>query len=126
MNVLIGKVLRYGVILSASIIILGTLGLVATQGKADATALLEYPGSISMNVPASPGAFLSGLASLSSLSWIELGVMILLATPLSRVAISVFLFGTERDRLYVVITAVVLVLLLFSMFVTPFIPLFRG
>lgn len=126
MNVLIGEVLRYGVLLSASIIVLGTIGLIATQGSADASALLQYPGSVSVNVPASPGALFSGLESFSPLPWIELGVMILMATPLSRVAISVFLFGAERDKLYVVITAVVLSLLLFSMFVTPFIPLFHG
>ena len=72
------------------------------------------------------GPLVSGLASLNAFSWIELGVIFLIATPVSRVLISVFLFAAERDRLYVLVTAVVLILLLFSMLVTPFISLFQG
>ena len=53
---------------------------------------------------------------------IELGVLTLLATPVVRVLTSVFLFAAEGDRLYMYITAAVLLLLLFSMLATPFIP----
>lgn len=126
MNVVIGKVLRYGVILSAAVIVLGTLGLAGSQGASEASAFLQYPGSVPQNVPTSIAAFFDGVAAFSPFAWIELGVMALIATPLSRVLISVFLFGAERDRLYVLITSVVLALLLFSMLVTPFIPLFHG
>ena len=126
MNIIIGKVLRYGVLLSASIIILGTIGLAGSKGSSDASAFLQYPDSISRNVPTSFTAFYNGLVALSAFAWIELGVIVLIATPVSRVLISVFLFGEERDRLYVLITAVVLTLLLFSMLITPFIPLFHG
>ena len=126
MNVVIGKVLRYGVLLSAALIILGTIGLAGSKGSSDASAFLRYPDSIPSNVPTSFTAFLSELVALSPFAWIELGVIVLIATPVSRVLISVFLFGEEKDRLYVLITAVVLSLLLFSMLITPFIPLFHG
>ncbi|MDG7007515.1 MAG: DUF1634 domain-containing protein [Nitrososphaerota archaeon] len=126
MNIIIGKVLRYGVLFSASIIILGTIGLAGSKGYSDASAFLQYPDSISRNVPTSFAAFYNGLVALSAFAWIELGVIVLIATPVSRVLVSVFLFGGERDRLYVLITAVVLTLLLFSMLITPFIPLFHG
>lgn len=46
---------------------------------------------------------------------VMLGILLLIATPIIRVAISVFLFAAERDRRYVVITAAVLVLLLISL-----------
>jgi len=46
---------------------------------------------------------------------VMLGILLLIATPIVRVAISVFLFAAERDRRYVVITATVLVLLLISL-----------
>ena len=46
---------------------------------------------------------------------IQLGLLILLATPVARVAFSVIAFLLQRDRLYVAITLVVLAVLLYSM-----------
>ena len=128
MNVVIGKVLRYGVILSGAIILLGTIGLVATNGSSDASGMLTYnPNTVPHdNLDVSLGGLAQGLITFSAFSWIELGVIVLIATPVSRVIISVFLFAAERDRLYVLVTAVVLTLLLFSMLVTPFIPGFHA
>jgi uncharacterized membrane protein len=116
----ISRVLRYGVILSAAIIIAGTLLLVAASGSSDAQPLLNVRQTPTLS------GFLSGLASLQPYSMIELGAIVLIATPVSRVLISVFLFAAQKDRLYTRITLIVLALLLFSMFVTPFIPLFQG
>ncbi|HMJ04505.1 MAG TPA: DUF1634 domain-containing protein [Conexibacter sp.] len=45
---------------------------------------------------------------------VMLGLLTLIATPVARVAFSVIAFALEGDRLYVVITSVVLVLLLVS------------
>jgi len=128
MNVVIGRVLRYGVILSGAIILLGTIGLAATSGLSDASGMLTYYPNIVPhdNIDVSLGGLAHGLVAFSAFSWIELGVIVLIATPVSRVVISVFLFAAERDRLYVLITAVVLTLLLFSMLVTPFIPGFHA
>ena len=128
MNVVIGKVLRYGVIFSGAIILLGAIGLASTNGLSDSSGMLTYnPNMIPHdNLEISLGGLAQGLITFSPFSWIELGVILLIATPVSRVTISVFLFAAERDRLYVIITAVVLTLLLFSMLVTPFIPGFHA
>lgn len=127
MNEIIGKVLRYGVVISAVVTVLGTAGLALSHGTADTSGFINYiPGTVPHDgFDVSLSGLASGLASFSPFSWIELGVILLIATPVSRVLISVFLFAAERDRLYVVITAVVLTLLLFSMLVTPFIPGFN-
>jgi uncharacterized membrane protein len=45
---------------------------------------------------------------------VMLGLLMLIATPVSRVAFSVVAFALERDRLYVTITLVVLSLLIVS------------
>jgi len=45
---------------------------------------------------------------------VMLGLLLLIATPVARVAFSIAAFALERDRLYVVITAVVLILLVIS------------
>ena len=46
---------------------------------------------------------------------IQLGLLLLLATPVARVAFSIVAFALQRDRLYVAITCVVLAVLLYSM-----------
>ncbi len=128
MNAVIGNVLRYGVIVSALTVLFGTFLLASSTATSDTGSILTYhPDQVPHgNFDVSFHALFGGLASLSAYSWIELGVILLIATPVSRVLISVFLFAAEGDRKYVLITAVVLTLLLFSMLVTPFIPLFQS
>ncbi len=124
----VGHVLRYGVILSAAITLLGTALLVAQDGYSGVQAALTYNPSVVPhgNYDVSFSALLGGLETFQPFAYIELGVLILLATPVSRVLISVFLFAAEGDRMYMYITAVVLVVLLFSIFVTPLIPGFNA
>jgi uncharacterized membrane protein len=47
---------------------------------------------------------------------IQFGVLLLIATPVARVAFSVLAFAIQRDRIYVVVTLVVLGILIFSLF----------
>ena len=46
----------------------------------------------------------------------QLGLLLLIATPIVRVAFSVFAFAQERDRMYVWFTLIVLAVLLYSLF----------
>ncbi len=46
---------------------------------------------------------------------IRLGLMILIATPVARVALSIFAFALERDWIYVAITILVLAILLYGL-----------
>jgi uncharacterized membrane protein len=47
---------------------------------------------------------------------IQLGLLLLIATPVARVALSIVGFAAERDRMYVGFAAIVLVILLYSLF----------
>jgi len=127
MNALIGGLLRYGVIISAVIIAIGTVLLLLGSGSQEVSQLVVYnPGQLPHgNFDPTLGHMVAGLATLDPQSIIELGVLVLLATPAARVLLSVLLFSAEGDRTYAYITAVVLVLLLFSMLVTPYIPGFN-
>jgi uncharacterized membrane protein len=128
MSAVIGSLLRYGVVLSAIIVIAGVIRLATASGLSDTDGLLAYSatavphGAFTLSV----SGFFIGLAAFDPYSLIELGVLVLIATPVARVTTSVLLFAAERDRIYVLITAVVLSLLLFSMLATPFIPAFHG
>ena len=128
MTSILGIVLRSGVVLSGLVIAIGTALFVANHSMDDTSTYLAYNPNLVPhgNFPASLGAVASGVASLEPVSIIQLGFLILLATPVARVALSLFLFAAEKDRIYVYITAAVLAILLFSMLVTPLIPLFNG
>ncbi len=53
--------------------------------------------------------------ALRSPAIIQLGLLLLLATPIARVVLSLVAFAVQRDRLYVAITALVLAALLFGL-----------
>jgi uncharacterized membrane protein len=46
---------------------------------------------------------------------IQFGLLLLIATPVVRVAFSIVAFALQRDRLYVMVTLIVLGILLFSL-----------
>jgi uncharacterized membrane protein len=127
MNTVVSKVLRYGVVLSAVVITFGTVLLAAVDGLEVTEAYTTYyPDQVPHgNFDVSLAGLSNGLLLLDPFSIIELGVFILLATPVARVLFSIFLFVAEGDRTYVYITSAVLILLLFSMLFTPFIPGFN-
>ncbi len=127
MNSLIGNLLRYGVILSAVIITIGTILLLLGSGSQELSQFVVYnPNQFPHgNFDPSIGHMVAGLAVFDPQSIIELGVLVLLATPAARVLLSVLLFSAEGDKTYAYITGVVLAVLLFSMLVTPYIPGFN-
>jgi uncharacterized membrane protein len=53
---------------------------------------------------------------LSGRGVIQLGLLLLVATPVARVACSVVGFLRERDYVYVALTLIVLVVLIYSLF----------
>ena len=57
---------------------------------------------------------LRGLASLQGQSIVAAGLLLLILTPVARVAVSILAFRAQRDRPYVLITSAVLALLLIS------------
>jgi len=128
MNNILGIVLRSGVVLSGTIIAIGTTLFIANHPFDDTSAYLAYNPSLIPHgtFPVSLAGIDSGLISLDPFSIIALGLLVLLATPVVRVALSLFLFAAERDRKFVYLTAAVLAILLFSMLATPLIPLFNG
>lgn len=100
-------VLRIGVLLSAAIVIVGVLMFYATYATTR-TDVRQFPHSL--------GAVMHGLAHGDARSVIVLGLLVLLATPVLRVAVSIFTFALERDWRYVVISSIVLGVLVLSFF----------
>ena len=107
-ELIISHVLRGGVLLSAAVILGGVtlfyLRYFALVGRPEHTA--AFPHTLA--------AVGQGLAGGDPLAIIALGLLVLLATPVVRVAVSIVAFGLERDWRYVVITSIVLLILLTS------------
>jgi uncharacterized membrane protein len=47
---------------------------------------------------------------------VECGLLLLIATPVARVIFSIIGFALEKDRLYVVLTVIVFLILIYSLF----------
>jgi uncharacterized membrane protein len=62
-----------------------------------------------------PAALLHALARGDSAGIIELGILLLVATPICRVMFAVLAFAVERDKLYVAVSLTVLAVLLYGM-----------
>ncbi|HLZ56701.1 MAG TPA: DUF1634 domain-containing protein [Ktedonosporobacter sp.] len=106
MNTIIGWVLQAGVIVSSVIIALGTLLLLLSPGGLTVDLGQAYPHSIEQ--------VWTGILAFQPQAIIALGLLCLIATPVLRVAISIFAFAREHDRMYVLITLLVLAILITS------------
>ena len=61
------------------------------------------------------GGIVRGAFAGQPLAIVQLGLVLLIATPVARVAFTLVAFVVQRDRTYVAITAIVLALLLFGL-----------
>jgi uncharacterized membrane protein len=108
---IIGQLLRAGVIVSALVVLFGAFLYLRQAGHATA----DYR---TFHGVARPLTTISGVVRQAEranpLAIMQLGLLLLIATPIARVAFSIFAFALERDWLYVGLTTVVFAVLLFS------------
>jgi uncharacterized membrane protein len=109
---MIGILLRVGVLLAAFIVLVGGLQYLV-QHHADRVDYRTFaPGGPSTRT-------LSGIvrsaASLQSEGFMQFGLLLLIATPVARVALALVGFALEKDRLYTVVSLIVLLILAFSL-----------
>ena len=109
---LIGRLLQVGVLVAAAVVLLGGVMLLLQQG----TNPVEFS---TFSTAASPLQGLVGIVrgaiALDPMAIVQLGLVLLIATPVMRVALTLVAFALQRDRLYVLLTAVVLALLLYGL-----------
>jgi uncharacterized membrane protein len=115
-------VLRYGVIVSAALISLGIIvALLNSDKEGIPSSIAQLTTSSVGNPMLSLVNLLNGVVAFNGIYIIQLGVLVLLATPLIRVAVTTVLFAAEKDKTYVMIGVLVIAVLLFSTFVVgPF------
>ena len=108
----IGTLLRWGVILAAAVVLAGGGMYLARYGSTipDYRVFRGEPSDL-RNV----SGIVTGAVSWHSRGLILFGLLLLIATPVARVAFSVVAFALQRDRAYVVVTLIVLAVLLYSL-----------
>lgn len=118
MELILGRLLRYGVILSCGITLIGGVLYLIQHGS----QMPDYSPTPDDQPFAGTAMYLRELSAilpriltLDGAAIIQLGVCVLIATPILRVAVSVIAFLIEKDYLYVVITLIVLAIIIANM-----------
>ncbi|HTS74784.1 MAG TPA: DUF1634 domain-containing protein [Bryobacteraceae bacterium] len=109
---MVSWVLRTGVMIAAAVVLGGGACYVLGHAEQESGAH-KFQGEPAQyrHVGEMAGAALGG----DCRAIIQFGLLLLIATPVLRVALSLVGFAAERDRTYVIVTAIVLGILLFSL-----------
>lgn len=108
----IGGLLRAGVMIAAAVTFAGGIAFLVRHGSQVSThaTFLGVPRGLE-----SVTGVISGAVALRPSAIVQLGLLLLIATPVARVALSLVAFAHQRDGLYVLVTAIVLTLLLYGL-----------
>jgi uncharacterized membrane protein len=110
----IGLQLRFGVVLASLIVLTGGILYLLQSGH---LALPHYQFFLGEKAGFTNGREIwNGVAAMKASGIIQLGVVVLIATPILRIFFSLIGFVLEKDRLYIVITLIVLSVMMFSIF----------
>jgi uncharacterized membrane protein len=112
-EIILGNLLRTGVLISAAVVLVGA-SIYLSRHAHDPADYRVFRGE--------PSEYRTIRGVIQSVikdrgrgqGLIQLGLLLLIATPIARVAFSVAGFAIERDRLYVAFTLIVLAVLLYS------------
>lgn len=109
---IIGNLLRVGVAMAAAVVFVGAAIYLVRHGTghADYRVFHGQPSDLR-----TLRGIIHAALSLRARGIIQLGLVLLIATPVARVAFSVLAFAVEGDRMYVVFTLIVLAILTFSL-----------
>ena len=112
-EVIIGILLRTGVVLAAAVVLFGAAVYLSQHGREvpDYAVFRGQPADLK-NV----NAIFHDALGMSGRGIIQFGLLLLIATPVARVLFSAVAFALEHDYMYVFITLVVFAILLYSLF----------
>lgn len=111
---MVGNLLRIGVMIAAAVTIVGGIAFMVHHG-----ALIPDHGTFRGQPPmlSTLTGVVAGAIALQPAAIVQLGIVLLIATPVARVLLTLIAFAVQRDWMYVLISAIVLALLGYSLFV---------
>jgi uncharacterized membrane protein len=108
----IGRLLQFGVLTAAVVVAIGGILLLAQYGHLPASFQRFRGEDSSLR---SIGGVIHAVLRGDSRAIVQLGLILLIATPVARVALTLGAFIVQRDRLYILTTGIVLALLLYGL-----------
>jgi uncharacterized membrane protein len=109
---ILGNLLRTGVIISAAVVTIGALIYLSRHGT-DMPYYRSFKGE-----PAdlrSVGGIIKESFWLGGRGIIQLGLLLLISTPIMRVLLSFITFSIQGDKTYIAITLIVFAILIYSL-----------
>src|SRR5699024_9424953 len=103
-EILIGKIMRIGVLIAASVMVIGFIML-------DLHRSSGYPCTIFL---ITLSEILHFITKFKPYGYIRAGIFLLILPPVLRVLVSIYAFFKEKDVLYVWITTIVFIILMFG------------
>jgi uncharacterized membrane protein len=111
---MVGNLLRIGVLIAAAVTIAGGIAFMIHHGSLipDHSVFRGQPEMLSTLT-----GVIAGAIALEPAAIVQLGIVLLIATPVARVLLTLIAFAIQRDGMYVLISAIVLALLTYSLVV---------
>jgi uncharacterized membrane protein len=112
MDTMMGRLLQTGVLLASTVVLIGGVLYLKTNAHHPVSyrTFLSEPADLR-----DPVQLFHLLATGNAAAIIQLGILLLIATPIARVAFAVIAFALQRDRLYVAVSLIVLAVLIISL-----------
>lgn len=109
---IMGTLLQSGVIISGLVVLAGGVLYIVRYGRLSVNYEAFVPERASLrSLRAVGNSALHG----DGRAFIQWGLLLLVATPVARVLFSIIAFALEKDRLYVALTVIVFVILMYSL-----------
>ena len=108
-----GRLLQWGVTLAGAVMLVGG-AIYLSRHAGEIPDYKNFHGVLPQFKTVS--GILHGAVALRGRAIIQLGVLLMIATPVLRVVFALVAFGLERDWLYTVISGIVLALLGYALF----------
>ena len=112
-DAVIGRLLQIGVLAAAAVTLIGGAVFLARHGAAPADFARFHGAPDALR---SLAGIARGVAAGQSAALVQLGLVLLILTPMARVALTLGAFLIQRDRTYVALTSIVLAVLVYGLF----------
>jgi uncharacterized membrane protein len=112
LELLLSNLLKYGVLIASAIVLLGGILYLISQGFEPADYHVFHGVTSEFR---SPEGVINAILAGSRQGIIQLGLLVLIATPILRVVISLLTFVWRRDFVYIIVTSLVLAGLIYSL-----------
>jgi uncharacterized membrane protein len=112
LETIMGSLLRTGVLLAAAVVLCGG-ALYVAQHYAQLVSYRTFASGAGDT--RTLGGIVASASHMQGDGLIQLGLVLLIATPVARVAFAVAGFALEHDRLYTLVSLIVLTILVFSL-----------